>query len=234
VTLRYALKKSINMPAIRLLDKVRIPVVASYARRMGIKSPIQNVPRYAGTKQEVNLEELTTASLRQPGHPHRTALCDPGRGPRGANARAEREPERALGAETAAIMASMLEDDPLGHGGRARASSACASGGRQDRDHRRVQQRLVHRLHPGDRDRDLGRLRLERADRPKMEGARVALPIWTDFMLEATRDRPPIPFPIPSTIVTARVCSESGMLAREGCVDPMRALQGRHSARGDL
>ena len=44
VTLRYALQQSINIPAIKLLRKVGVSLVASYARRMGIKTPDRAEP----------------------------------------------------------------------------------------------------------------------------------------------------------------------------------------------
>src|SRR5436309_4080324 len=61
VTLRYALQQSINIPAIKLLRKVGTSLVGSYARRMGIRSPIgQNLSLALGSS-EVTLLELTTA-----------------------------------------------------------------------------------------------------------------------------------------------------------------------------
>src|SRR5262249_39719692 len=48
-----------------------------------------------------------------------------------------------------------------------------------------------------------------------MTGARAALPIWTDFMIGATRGQPPEDFPVPAGSVTRLVCSESGMLATD-------------------
>src|SRR5207249_4582131 len=61
ITLRYALQESVNIPAIKLLRKVGTSLVASYARRMGIKSPLgQNLSLALGSS-EVNLLELTSA-----------------------------------------------------------------------------------------------------------------------------------------------------------------------------
>jgi penicillin-binding protein 1A len=61
VTLRYALQMSINIPAIKLLRKVGTSLVASYARRMGIKSALgQNLSLALGTS-EVTLLELTSS-----------------------------------------------------------------------------------------------------------------------------------------------------------------------------
>ena len=61
VTLRYALQQSVNIPAIKLLRKVGTSLVASYAQRMGIKSPLgQNLSLALGSS-EVHLLELTSA-----------------------------------------------------------------------------------------------------------------------------------------------------------------------------
>ena len=46
-----------------------------------------------------------------------------------------------------------------------------------------------------------------------MTGAVAALPIWTDFMIGATRGRPVEDFPMPLGTVNREVCSETGMLA---------------------
>src|SRR5205085_6436860 len=61
ITLRYALQESVNIPAIKLLRKVGTSLVASYARRMGIKTPLgQNLSLALGSS-EVSLLDLTSA-----------------------------------------------------------------------------------------------------------------------------------------------------------------------------
>jgi penicillin-binding protein 1B len=53
-----------------------------------------------------------------------------------------------------------------------------------------------------------------------LEGAKSALPIWTEFMKRAARlaaYRNATAFPTPSGIATARVCSGSGKLAGDLC-----------------
>jgi membrane carboxypeptidase/penicillin-binding protein len=50
-----------------------------------------------------------------------------------------------------------------------------------------------------------------------MTGARAALPIWTDFMMEATRGRPVEDFAEPVGTATRLVCTESGMQATDAC-----------------
>jgi len=68
----------------------------------------------------------------------------------------------------------------------------------------------------------------------KMEGARVALPIWTEYMIEATKGSASLDFPRPDTIVEATVCSESGMLVRDSCPEPYVEWYKRGTAPTDL
>ena len=51
------------------------------------------------------------------------------------------------------------------------------------------------------------------------EGGKAALPIWAEFMLAAydTMDYPETEFRVPSGIITAEICVESGELATAGC-----------------
>ncbi|MEO5617864.1 MAG: hypothetical protein ABIS67_08830, partial [Candidatus Eisenbacteria bacterium] len=60
-------------------------------------------------------------------------------------------------------------------------------------------------------------------------GARAALPIWTDFMIGATRGRPVEGFPMPLGTVNREVCSETGMLATDACPDVTTEMFGEGS-----
>jgi penicillin-binding protein 1B len=51
----------------------------------------------------------------------------------------------------------------------------------------------------------------------RLTGAKDALPLWAAFMKEASADRPASEFVKPDGVVSARICVESGMLARAGC-----------------
>jgi membrane carboxypeptidase/penicillin-binding protein len=51
----------------------------------------------------------------------------------------------------------------------------------------------------------------------KLTGAKDALPLWKAFMQDALADRPAGEFVRPPGVVSARICTESGMLARSGC-----------------
>lgn len=60
-TLRDALKLSKNLVSIRLIGKIKPKIVIAYARRMGIRSPLEPVASLAIGTSVVTLEELTTA-----------------------------------------------------------------------------------------------------------------------------------------------------------------------------
>ena len=61
MSLREALKRSRNTVTARLVLEIGAPTVAFYARRMGIKSPLVEVPTLALGTSNVTLLELTTA-----------------------------------------------------------------------------------------------------------------------------------------------------------------------------
>lgn len=48
-------------------------------------------------------------------------------------------------------------------------------------------------------------------------GARVALPIWADFMKRVERQRPPAEFPVPEGVRAVQLCSVSYLKPVEGC-----------------
>lgn len=224
MTLRNALKKSVNIPAVKLLRKVGVPVVAGYARRMGIRSPIQNVLSVALGTSEVTLEELTASYSV---FANRGVRAEPlyvlrveDRDGKALENNASRS-ETVLAPETAAIMTTMLADvinSGTAVAARLRGFTRPAAGKTGTTDEYNngwfigFTPEIVTGVWVGyDSNETMGE---------KMEGARVALPLWTNFMLEATRGTPPLRFPIPASLVTATVCGESGMLARDGCPDP--------------
>jgi membrane carboxypeptidase/penicillin-binding protein len=133
--------------------------------------------------------------------------------------------EEALSPETAAILTNMLEDvinSGTAAGARARGFTRPAAGKTGTTDDYNngwfigFTTDLVTGVWVGyDDNASMG---------PKMEGARVALPIWTSFMIAATADLPPTRFTVPSSITSYRVCAESGMLARPECPETYQEL----------
>ena len=221
ITLRFALQESVNIPAIKLLRKVGTSLVASYARRMGIKSPLgQNLSLALGSS-EVNLLELTSAY---------SVLAD--RGVRNdplfilkvedkngvVLERNTPRPYEVLSEGTAATMTSLLQsvmDHGTGFPARAAGFTLPAAGktGTMDEYMDAWFVGYVPSLVVGvwvgyDEKKTIG---------PGMTGARAALPIWTEIMLGATRGKPAEDFTLPAGTVTRLVCSESGMLATDQC-----------------
>lgn len=221
VTLRYALQQSINIPAIKLLRKVGTSLVASYARRMGITTPIgQNLSLALGSS-EVTLLELTSAY---------GVLAD--RGVRNDPVfvlrvedksgtvleRHKPRPTEVLSEATAATTTSMLQsvmDHGTGYPARAAGFTLPAAGKTGTVDEYKDAwfvgyiPSLVCGVWVGyDEKRYLG---------PGMTGGRGALPIWTEVMLAATRGRPVEDFPAPVGVVQRMVCAETSMLATVAC-----------------
>jgi penicillin-binding protein 1A len=221
ITLRYALQESVNIPAIKLLRKVGTSLVASYARRMGIKSPLgQNLSLALGSS-EVNLLEITSAYA---------VLADRGvrndpmfilkvldKDGKELERNAPR-PYEVLSEGTAATMTSMLQsvmDHGTGYPARAAGFTLPAAGktGTMDDYMDAWFVGYIPSLSVGvwvgfDEKKTMGK---------GMTGARAALPIWTEIMLGATRGKPAEDFPLPSGTVSRMVCAESGMLATDQC-----------------
>jgi len=221
VTLRYALQQSINIPAIKLLRKVGTSMVASYARRMGIRTPIgQNLSLALGSS-EVTLLDLTTAYGVFANRGIRNDPLFILKVEDRAGTVLEKNvphPAEVLSEETASVMTSMLQsavDHGTGYPARARGLTVPAAGktGTMDEYWDAWFVGFTPQLTCGvwvgfDQKRTIG---------PGMTGARAALPIWTDFMLGATRGAPPQPFPLPLGTISRDICAESGMLATIEC-----------------
>ncbi len=66
VTMKYALKKSLNVATARLSEKIGRERVISLARRMGVKSAMKNVPSVALGSSEVTLLEMVQSFAHLP------------------------------------------------------------------------------------------------------------------------------------------------------------------------
>ncbi|MGB1361058.1 MAG: transglycosylase domain-containing protein [Alphaproteobacteria bacterium] len=61
VSLKYAFKKSLNLSAVKLSEKIGRESTIEFAKKIGIKSPIQNVPSMVLGTSEASLLEMTSA-----------------------------------------------------------------------------------------------------------------------------------------------------------------------------
>jgi penicillin-binding protein 1A len=221
VTLRYALQMSINVPAIKVLRKVGTSLVASYARRMGIKSPLgQNLSLALGSS-EVTLLEMTSAygvlanrGIRN--EPLYILKVEDKNG--NVLEKNSPRPTEVLSEETAGVMTSMLQsvmDHGTGAPSRAMGFTLPAAGKTGTMDEYMdawfvgYTPSLVSGVWVGfDVKKTIG---------SGMTGGRAALPAWTDFMISATRGRPVEDFPVPAGVVSREICAETGLLATQAC-----------------
>jgi penicillin-binding protein 1A len=221
VTLRYALQLSINIPAIKLLRSVGPTTVASYARRMGLRSPIKNDLTIALGTSEVSLLEITSAFAVFANEGIRAepimVLRVEDKDGRVLEKNASRT-EEALNAQTSYIMTSMLEsviDHGTGYDARLRGFLQPAAGKTGTTDDFTdawfigYTPQIAAGVWVGfDKKKPLG---------PGMTGNRVALPIWTDIMLAASNIYNFTDFPVPEGVVLVDICAKSGLLALDTC-----------------
>src|SRR5207244_4793199 len=209
ITLRYALAHSINIPAIKLTERLTPATVASYAHRMGIKDKIQmNLTIALGTS-EVTLAELASAYTT---FPNQGLRADPmyilrveDRNGRVLEKNVPRV-EDVLNQSTAATMVSMLQsvvDEGTAAPARAMGFTAPAAGKTgttndySDAWFVGFTPDLLAACWVGfDQRRSLGE---------KMTGNRAALPMWVDFMMAATKGETPKPFQQPEGTVTRQI-----------------------------
>ncbi len=245
VRLRYALKKSINLVAVRLGLLVGPDKVADYANRMGISTHLAPVPSLPLGSREVTLMDMVTAYgvLANQG-----VRLDPYAIDRieDRNGRILEQhsgmSQMIVPPETAYIVTNMMESVmSSGTGWAARAwgfqhPAAGKTGTTNDYADAwfvGFTPSVICGVWSGyDERRPLGR---------SMTGARVALPIWTEFMKAAHVDLPKTPFERPAGIVVRTICAETGLLAADDCpkimeevfvqgMEPVRQCE-RHSPK---
>jgi penicillin-binding protein 1A len=221
VTLRYALQKSINIPAIKLLRRLGASQVASYARRMGIKSRIGPDLSLALGTSEVNLLEITSAYAVLANEGIRNeplfilkVLDDEGN----VLETNSPNPVDVLSPETASVVTNMMQsvvDHGTGYTARAMGLQAPAAGKTGTTDDYTdawfvgFTPSLVCGVWVGfDVKRRMGRA---------MTGAVAALPAWAEIMIDWSEERPVENFSLPLGAVTREVCTETGLLATDAC-----------------
>jgi len=223
--LRNALRISSNRAAIRLLQQVGIPSVVTLANTLGLeKQPA--VPSLALGSGSVTLASLTAAyaafanggMLRQPTLIRR--VDDDGGHVLFA---AKDQPVRVLNDSTAFLMSDMLTDViNAGTASKARAMGftlpAAGKTGTtnsfNDAWFIGYTPSLVVGVWVGfDTPRTIGR---------NAFAATVAVPLWTRFMLAATKGNAPQWLAPPAGVDAVAICPVSGKLATENCEKPRR------------
>jgi penicillin-binding protein 1A len=221
VTLRHALAKSINIPAIKVAERIGQGTVIHYARKMGVTSPLKPYMSIALGSFEVTLLELvsavgvlSTSGIRA--EPVAITRIE-SRDGRILERHLPRKSE-AISAQTAYVVNSMLQSvvkEGTAQAIRWRGITRTFAGKTGTTDEYTdawfvgFSPDLAAGVWAGfDEKRSMGE---------RETGARVSLPIWIDFMTAALAEVPDRPFSEPHGIVRREICNETGFLATSHC-----------------
>ncbi len=224
VTMRKALAQSLNVPTIRLLDKIGIDNAILYARRFGIKSQLGPYLSLALGSSDVSLFELTAAYTVFANHGIRLGpvsilmITDSAGRVLYTN---DTLPEQVIKPESAYLTTNLLKGAiERGTGWKARELGRPVAGKTGTTNEYRdawfvgYAPSLVAGVWVGyDDHRSIGK---------KETGARTALPLWLEFMKKALADREPEDFAIPGGIIFKDIDPRTGLLSTENCRQSIR------------
>ena len=219
VTLRFALKKSLNIPTIKVAEKVGYRTVLDLARKAGMTIDAAPTPAIALGSVGVTPVEIAGAYTI---FANRGIYVKPNylqeiRDQRGASIyNYTPETRVVLDPRVSFLMTNLLEDvlrTGTGAGVRSRGftlPAAGKTGTSKDAWFAGYTSKLICIVWVGFDDyRDI-----------KMEGAKAALPIWTEFMKRAHHHREyrhVAEFEAPDGVVGAEIDPESGQIATNAC-----------------
>lgn len=224
VTLRKALAQSLNIPTVRLLEKMGIDETIQYARKLGIKSLLVPYLSMALGSSDMTVLELTSAYAVFANHGVR---LDPGAILTISDSTGrvlysnDAAPQQAIKPETAYLITNLLKGViERGTGWKARELGRPAAGktGTTNEYHDAwfigYTPDIVAGVWVGfDDHRPIG---------TKETGARTALPIWLDFMKKALKDTDPKDFVVPDGIIFKQIDPKTGLLSTENCKQSIR------------
>lgn len=222
VRLREALAKSINLVAVRVTNQLTPQAVVSFAKELGITSPldpslalglgasgvrpIELVNAYASFAAGGRYVPYEIIKKITDGNGRNIALPKPQK-PRGVM-------KPAAAYLITSLLCSVVREGTASAANKLRRPAAGKTGtSNRARDAWFVgyTPEVVAGVWVGyDDQRPLGR---------GESGSKSALPIWISLMREILTDKPVVHFPMPSGIETAKIDPESGLLAYEGMED---------------
>jgi len=218
VTLRRALSESNNSVAVRLIEAITPEPVIALAHRMGILSELPDSLTLGLGSGEVSLLELVNAyaGFDDSGRASPPVMVLEVRDQAGKVLEESKAvSQQAVRPDVAYILTDLLTSviqEDTGTGARARslpgplAGKTGTASDYLDAWFIGYSNTLLVGVWVGfDDHHTLG---------PGETGARAALPIWIDYMAKALALRPPAPFPVPPTVVFARIDAQTGKLAR--------------------
>ena len=224
VTLRKALAQSLNVPTVRLLEKVGIDEAILYARKLGIKSQLAPYLSLALGSSDMTLVELTSAYGVFANHGVRLEpsailmITDSTGRVLYSN---DAVPKQAIKPDTAYLITNLLRGViERGTAWKARELGRPAAGktGTTNDYHDAWFIGYTPSITAGvwigyDDHRSIG---------PKETGSRAALPIWLDFMKKAMKDAEPEDFAVPDGIIFKQIDPRTGLLSTEHCAQSIR------------
>ncbi len=233
VTVREALEKSLNIPTIRLTERIGTDKVVTTAQKFGFTEEFKAVPALPLGVTEVTMDELTGAYTAFPNLGERVTpfLLTSVKG-RNGKALFAQTPERIRVADPGPTYivhsllrgvvqrgtATRLKKYGLGHV----AGKTGTTSDYRDAWFVGYTPDLVTTVWVG----------FDRGAPLRLSSAEAALPIWGSYMREIKTDRTPIE--APSGVVSRDIDPESGYLWAEGCPGPVREvfLSGTAPSRG--
>jgi len=224
VTLRTALERSINIPAIKTISELGPQTVIAYARRMGITSPLQPHLSLALGSNEVTPLEMASAfgTLAAMGV-HAEPIAISKITTRDGQVLEDNPPRRdlVLSADVAYVMVDLMKGVITRGTGRSAGIGRPAAGktGTTD-DYRNAwfigyTPYLSTAVWVGNDDNTPMR---------RVVGGMVPARIWRAFMRTAVEGMPPDDWGRPDGVVAATVCGSSGLLATRACSNPRHEL----------
>jgi penicillin-binding protein 1A len=226
-TFREALRRSLNLVTVRVLQSViqKPSLVVEYARKMGIRSPLQPVDALALGASDVTPLEITSAfGVFANGGVRVEPLAILRVEDKNGNVIEQNTPvsQEVLRKETAYIMTDLLKtviNQGTGAGARSRYNFYRAAGGKtgttndfSDAWFIGFTPQIVTGVWVG---LDDFRFNLGKGS----DGAKTALPIWAPYMKCAhdTLGLPEADFPMPEGVVRLEICGDTKKLANDFC-----------------
>ena len=229
MTLRRALYKSKNLPAILTGMKYGLSNVVNYARKFGIKrAPLQAVPSLALGSVGATLMEMTSAYTVFPNGGNRIepymieSIVDRNGEILEKNSKVEHEVLRPASAD---LMVDMLKDVNI-RGTAARVWNSGfrhPSGGKTGTTNDYTDTWYIGFTKQYTMGVWVG------SDTPGTMGAghtgtEDALPIWMATMSKLHKDLPKLPFPVPPGVISRGICNHTGLVAGEFCSEKTYCL----------
>jgi len=217
VTVRQALEKSLNIPSVRLCDKIGVGNAIDVAKRMGIKSPLKRALGITLGISEVTLLEMTSAYgvFANGGIRVEPTAITKIEGPRGQLIyRHTITEKKALNKNIAAVMVDMMQGVLLrGTGVRGnidRPAGAKTGTTEEFKDAWFIGYvpQLVTGVWVGNDNNEPMEGVTEVAVSPRM---------WKAYMSSVLIDEPVIDFPKPEGLVEETICLDSSKIPNESC-----------------